>query len=160
MKKLSNKKKIVLFDIDYTLFNIDIFKKSDLKEYKNYDEVKNVLESLSKKLELGIFSEGEKDLQEKKLENTGIKKYFNENDIYILQSKSLNIKKIFKKYAGCFIILVDDKLTILSEVKILCPFVFTVWIKRGAYAKKQANIKGFIPDGEITNLNDLENIIQ
>jgi FMN phosphatase YigB (HAD superfamily) len=159
MKK-SNKRKIVFLDIDYTLFNTDIFKKSNLKEYKNYDEVKKVLESLSKKLDLGIFSEGEKNLQEKKLENTGIKKYFNKNDIYILQGKNLSIKKIFKKHEKGSIFLVDDKLPILSEVKALCSFVFTVWIKRGAYAKKQKSIKGFTPDAKIKDLSGLENIIK
>lgn len=159
MKKLLNNKKIVFFDIDYTLFNVGIFKKSNLKEYKNYNEVKKVLKSLSKKLDLGIFSEGEKDFQEKKLENTGIKEFFNKNNIYILHGKNLSIKKIFKKYEKNSIFLVDDKLTILSEVKTLCPFVFTVWIKRGTYAENEKNIEKFIPDVQIYELSDLENII-
>lgn len=159
MKKLLNNKKIIFFDIDYTLFNIDIFKKSNLKEYKNYNEVKKVLKSFSEKLDLGIFSEGEKDFQEKKLENTGIKEYFNKNDIYILQGKNLSIKKVFKKYEKNSVFLVDDKLTILSEVKTLCPFVFTVWIKRGAYAENEKSPKRFVPDLEIEKLTELENII-
>lgn len=160
MKKLLKNKKIVFFDIDYTLFDCDNFKNSNLKDYKNYDETGKVLKDLSKKNDLGIFSEGEKDLQEKKLEKTGIKKYFNRNNIYMLQGKSLSIKKIFKKYKNDSVFLIDDKLTILNEVKILCPFVFTVWVKRGIYAQKQESIKGFIPDAQVTDLNELKNIIK
>lgn len=159
MKKLLKNKKIVFFDIDYTLFNTDIFKKSNLKQYKNYNEVEKVLKNLSEKLDLGIFSEGEKDFQEKKLEKTGIRKYFNKNDVYILQGKNLNIKEVFKKYKEDSVFLVDDKLTILSEVKILCPFVFTVWLKRGVYAENEKNVKEFIPDAKIKELKALEDIV-
>jgi len=160
MKKLLKNKKIVFFDIDYTLFNVDIFKKSDLKRYENYQEVENVLKILSKKFSLGIFSEGEENFQREKLNKTGIEKYLDQGHIYIMQGKNLLIKKTFERYKENTIFLVDDKLTILSQVKSIYPNVFTIWVKRGEYAEKQESIKGFIPDVQVTDLNELRNIIQ
>jgi len=68
---------IVLFDIDYTLFNTDTFKDSGLTLYTLYPQVKKVLELLNTKYTLGILSEGDVGLQNRKLKETGIYQLFN-----------------------------------------------------------------------------------
>lgn len=65
-------KALVLFDIDYTIFDTNSFKKSGLTLYRLYPGVKNVLEKLNNTYTLGILSQGEKEFQIKKLQETGI----------------------------------------------------------------------------------------
>ena len=57
------KNKVVLLDIDYTLFDTKTFKESSLKKYALYDEISAVLKDLANVAELGIFSKGEDTFQ-------------------------------------------------------------------------------------------------
>lgn len=154
-----DKQKIILFDIDYTLFNTDIFKQSQLKTHSVYDEVHDVLKKLSKIAQFVIFSEGEINFQKTKLNKTDIKKYFNEQDIIISKSKVNKLRQILNRYSHGQIFFVDDKLSILFDAKKMLPDVFTIWVKRGIYAKNQKPIPGFKPDYEINNLKEIVSII-
>ena len=93
-----NKPKIVLFDIDYTLFNTDVFKQSQLKTHSVYDEVYGVLKELSKIAQLAIFSEGEINFQKNKLLKTGIQKHFLKDYTHIAEKKEEMLRKILQKY--------------------------------------------------------------
>lgn len=165
MMKLSNnlsvpkKQKIVLFDIDYTLFDTGIFKETQLTKHNIYEEVLHVLSDLSKKVILGIFSEGEIGFQKNKLKKTGIERFFLKEHIHIVIRKEENLKKILAKYKNNKLFLIDDKLTILYEAKTEFPYVFTIWVKRGEYAQKQKPIKDFVPDAIIGNLREVIPII-
>ena len=152
-------KKIVLFDIDYTLFDTDVFKKSELKKHSIYNEVEEVLKKVSEIADLGIFSQGVLDFQNNKLKKTDIRKYFKEGYIHIVEEKEPNLLEVLSKYKNHELFLVDDKLTVLYKAKMLMPSVFTVWIKRGIYAECQKPIKNFVPDAIITNLMELLSII-
>src|SRR3989344_1268237 len=154
-----DKSKVVLFDIDYTLFNTDVFKETQLKEHSVYDEVHGVLKNLSRVAELGIFSEGETDFQKTKLNNTDIKKYFKEKHVHIALNKKDQIRNILNKYSDKQLVLVDDKLTILYELKRVLPSIFTIWVKRGMYARNQKKISGFNPDATVNNLKEIVSII-
>lgn len=154
------KQKFILFDIDYTLFNTDVFKKTQLKKHSVYDEVENVLEALSKIAHLGIFSEGKVGLQKSKLQKTAIQKYFPEAQTHIVLEKGPSLKKILSQYQEFELFLIDDKLTILQEAKDYLPSIFTVWVKRGKYAQKQKEIFNFKPDATITDLKQLIKIIK
>ncbi len=156
----SSKKKIVLFDIDYTLFDTDILKQSNLKIHSLYKEVTNVLDQLSKKVNIGIFSEGEITLQKKKLIETEIEKYFYKEHVYIVEKKDQRSFELFKNYEHFNLFLVDDKLTVLYEIKKIYPYVFTIWVKRGKYANVQKPIKDFVPDAQLDNLEDLVSIVE
>jgi len=157
MKRLLSK--TVLFDIDYTLFNTDIFKQAQLKKHSVYSEVRNVLIQLSKIAKLGIFSEGDLNLQKTKLLKTDIHKYFSKEHIHIVPKKDEIIEKILQKYKNTTVFLVDDKLTILHQAKTIRPSLFTIWVKRGKYAKNQKPLKGFVPDAIIESLNELIPVI-
>lgn len=153
------KKKIVLFDIDYTLFDTDFFKKTNLRKHLVYDEVDDVLNRLSKIAKLGIFSEGELNLQKTKLLRTDIHKYFSKEHIHIVAKKDETLEGILRKYDDVMVFLVDDKLTILHQAKTIRPSLFTIWVKRGIYAKSQKPIKNFTPNAIIKNLKELIPIV-
>ena len=154
-----NNKPVVLFDIDFTLFDTASFKQSGLSRHKIYEEVIGVLENLKNIAILGIFSEGDLDFQNQKLIKTDIKKYFEELHTHIVLNKLDEIKKVFEKYRGNRIFLVDDKLTILNDLKKFMPSVFGIWVKRGWYADNQKEIQGFKPDAEVDTLQEIVKII-
>lgn len=153
------KQKIVLFDIDYTLFDTDSFKKTNLQKHSVYDEVYDVLNQVSKKARLGIFSEGELEFQKEKLTKTKIKQYFKQKHTHIVEEKDTKLAEILLRYKDNRLFLVDDKLTILYKAKKLMPSIFTIWIKRGIYAKSQKPIDNFSPDATIENLKQVVTII-
>ena len=155
--KLLNK--IVLFDIDYTLFNTAIFKASGLTQYSLYDEVKPVLVKLSKIAELGIFSKGEGEFQKAKLEMTGINNLFLNKDIHVFEDKDQNLKEVIKHYANWKIYLVDDKLEILQSAKQFNPLIFTIWVKRGPFAEDKTFLKKFSPDISVISLENIVAIV-
>ena len=157
MKSLN--KCVVLFDIDYTLFDTANFKQSRLLEHKIYQEVISVLDSLKKIAILGIFSEGDLKFQTQKLVKTDIKKYFKEMHTHIVLNKLNDIKRVFEKYKDNKIFLIDDKLSILNKLKKIMPLCFTIWVKRGWYAQNQKEIPGFKPDATVDNLREVVKII-
>lgn len=147
--------KIVLFDIDYTLFNTDIFKASDLKTHSIYEEVADVLEKLSDVALLGIFSEGKLQLQHAKLEKTKIDAFFVKEHMHIVEKKDISIGEMLKRYKNHVLYLVDDKLSVLHQASLLMPEVKTIWIKRGIYAKEQKPIENFTPHAIIYTLEEV-----
>lgn len=153
-------KPIVLFDIDYTLFDTAFFKKSKLSDHKIYEEVIGVLECLRKIATLGIFSEGNSDFQKTKLTKTGIEKYFEQKNTHIVLSKLDELRSILKIYEGAKTFFVDDKLSILFTAKKIFPESFVIWVKRGIYASNQKKIAGFKPDAEVKNLSEVARIVR
>lgn len=158
---MNKKKKIILFDIDYTIFDTDIFKKSLLVDYVLYEEVHEILLKLSKIASLGIFSEGDIVFQRKKLHETKIEKYFLEEHMHLVAHKNEVIEKILNKYENeGEIFLIDDKLTILFQAFKYHPEIYTVWVKRGIYATNQKPIPGYKPFLEVENLREIIPFIQ
>src|SRR3989344_9501397 len=129
-QKVLDKKPIVLFDIDYTLFDTEHFKKSLLTKHRIYEEVKDVLEKLSKIALLGIFSEGDLEFQRKKLDQTEIVDYFEKDNTHIVLNKLTEIRKVLQKYTDRETFFVDDKLNVLFDAKKIFPKVVTIWVKR------------------------------
>lgn len=154
-----NRKPIILFDIDYTLFDTAYFKNSGLKKHKIYEEVEDVLKELKRIAILGIFSEGDLKLQRKKLEKTGIEYYFKEDNTHIVLNKLIDLRYVLEKYKNRKVFFVDDKLNILCDAKKIFPEVVVIWVKRGVYAENQKNIPGFKPDAKITDLEKIVSII-
>lgn len=154
------KNKVVLFDIDYTLFDTHKFKESQLKDYNIYQEVMGVLMQLSNLANLGIFSKGETKFQKTKLERTGMMKFFKDYNIHIFDDKNANLINILGKYKDSNLFLVDDKLGVLYSAKKHMGQVFTIWVKRGPFAQNQREISGFKPDAEVKNLSEVVKIIK
>ena len=152
-------KPVILFDIDYTLFDTALFKDSRLLQHKVYEEVIGVLDDLNKIAILGIFSEGDIDFQRRKLKQTNIDKYFEKDHTHIVLKKIDDLKRILKSYEDRQIFFVDDKLNILFDAKKSFSDVFTIWVKRGPFAESQKPILGFRPDAEVKNLSEVVSII-
>ena len=146
---------IILFDIDYTLFDTAHFKSSGLSEFRLYDEVIPVLETLGRSHDLGIFSEGQEELQKAKLVQTMIDMHFKLDHRHIVVKKLDSLDSIFTSYASKEVSLVDDKLEILKEVNEKYPSIQTIWVKRGPYALKAPSLPGFAPDATVTTLKEL-----
>ena len=153
-------KKIVLFDIDYTLFDTKAFKKSQLKKCIAYDEVHEVLTELKKIAILGIFSEGEINLQRTKLRKSNLQKYFKEEHVHIVPDKLAEIKRVLDGYKNKQIFFVDDKLTILRDANTVLPSIFAIWLKRGIYAMNQKKIANFKPNAVVANLREVVRIVK
>lgn len=145
-------KKVILFDIDYTLFDTKTYKDSELKTFQLYDEVADALGELGSYAELGIFSEGEEAFQKAKLVETAIEERFHEKFVHVVAKKKDVIKEIAKRYSQTMFFLVDDRLEVLFHAKETDPTIYTIWIKRGPFAAAQEPIDGFSPDAEIEDL--------
>ncbi len=152
-------KPVILFDIDYTLFNTAQYKESNQELFSLYKEVYDVLSELSNTTILGIFSEGESEFQNRKLRKTKIDHFFSKEHIHIEHLKSGKIKALGEIYKNTPLYIIDDKLPFLLVMKNTIPQVKTIWIKRGLYAENQNTIPGFTPDAVIDNLSELIPII-
>lgn len=157
---MQSNKAVVLFDIDYTLFDTDAFKKSQLKKYIVYDEAHEVLTELKKIAILGIFSEGEINLQRMKLRKSNLQRYFKEEHIHIVPDKLAEIKRVLDGYRNKKIFFVDDKLTILRDANSILPSIFAIWLKRGIYAMNQKEIANFKPNAVVKNLSEVVKIVK
>ena len=84
------------FRVEKEILNDIFFKKSELYKKSLYPEIKTALGFLSKKANLGIFSEGGKKFQTAKITLSEIKDYFNKKIIFIKTPfKYFNIKVFF-----------------------------------------------------------------
>lgn len=153
-------KKLVLFDIDYTLFDTGVFKESLLTSYNLYEEVIDMLIRVGRIARLGIFSEGELDFQRTKLLKTDVIQHFLDENIHIVDSKDMMIREVLARYKDEDVYLIDDKLPILHAAKQIKNDIKTVWVKRGIYAENQKPIPGFKPNYVVMNLSDIARIVQ
>ncbi|HWY79499.1 MAG TPA: HAD family hydrolase [Candidatus Sulfotelmatobacter sp.] len=146
---------IVLLDLDDTLFNTEKFINSDLTVLELYDEVKDALIKLSQIATIGLLSQGETAFQEKKLRETNIDHYFLEENKHIVAYKLRIMEQVLSKYRGAKVYFIEDRLENLEAAKTADPSVFTVWMKRGRYAKVQSSHSKFIPDAVVTNMHEV-----
>jgi FMN phosphatase YigB (HAD superfamily) len=152
--------KIILLDIDNTLFNTVKLKASNLTHFELFEEVNETLEQLAKIATLGILSQGEIAFQNKKLEKTKIKEYFLSEHTHIAEYKIDVMKEILGKYKGkAKVYFVDDWIEMLRVAKKTDPSVFTIWMKRGEYADSQDE-SSFTPDAVIENLREVVPLIK
>lgn len=148
-------KKVVLFDIDYTLFDTDLFKESDLKNHSVYEEVLGVLVDLSTVATLGIFSEGNIELQKDKLLKTDMSKHFNQENVHIFEEKTKSISSVLEKYKGDQIFIVDDRPVILEKVKKQDPSIFTIFINREKRIWRRDESTDYQADAVIYSLTEI-----
>ncbi|MGE5042308.1 MAG: HAD family hydrolase [Candidatus Levyibacteriota bacterium] len=146
----------ILFDIDYTLFDTETFKKSNLTSYNLYPQTKKVLEQLKSSFRLGILSEGETDFQMKKLQETGILGLFDRAHIFIITNKIESLPGIMEHLKEEEVVFVEDKIRMLEKAKSLDPQLKTVWFKNGPFVEES----GFTPDHVIESLADLLRVLE
>src|SRR5687768_10060466 len=122
--------KIVLLDIDDTMFNTALHKATET--FKMYEEVHDALEELAQVASLGIFSQGEIAFQLKKLKETNIHNYFEEEHMHIVKDKLETIRTLLAKYKDKGnIYIVEDRLDVLQMAKQCGANIYTILMKRG-----------------------------
>jgi hypothetical protein len=147
------KSKIVLLDIDDTLFKTDLFYQSNFTRFEMYDEVHSALKELSKIAIIGIFSQGELAFQHRKLVETNILHYLVEEHIHIVENKIQTVENLLKTYKDSGkIFFIEDRLDILRLAKLSFPSLTAIWMKRGRYVEKQKEVTDYTPDYTIENL--------
>lgn len=152
-------KPLVLFDIDYTLFDTAKYKESHLTKFGTYEEIEKALIEVVKTADLGILSEGEYDFQTTKLLQTDILKHFDHDRVHIVLDKLAELPEILKQYKDRTLYLVDDKLTVLHAAKQIRPELVTIWIKRGPYAEEMQSVM-YNPDHEVETLEKIVDLIK
>lgn len=161
MTKQRSQRKIVLFDIDDTMFNTELLKNTALKQFEMYHDVHDALEELAHVASLGIFSQGEIAFQLKKLHETNVHHYFEEQHMFIVEDKLDVIQNLIKQYHGKGkIFIVEDRLDVLKMAKECHRDIYTIWMKRGRYVNKQRNPVQYTPDATVTNLHQAVPIIK
>ncbi len=136
----------IIFDYNRTIFDPD----TDT----TYLGVLDVLKRLSLKHELFLISRNE-PARKKRVEELNIKNYFQK--IIFVDEKSV---KIFKEIAGDTkkVVVIGD--SIRDEIKIGNQLgFFTIRLKKGKFATEVPRDKNEVAKLEITDINDLENII-
>lgn len=124
-----------------------------------YSETISVIEDVSKKAKVGIFSKGfSKRWQKTKL--IPFRHLLAGEHIHITINKYKTMPSLLQKYADTKLYIVDDALEVLYNAWKLKRDVYTIWVKRGMYAKKQKPIPGFTPYAQITDLRKVTKLIQ
>jgi FMN phosphatase YigB (HAD superfamily) len=143
-------KKIVFFDIDDVLFKTNVFINSGLKKYEAYKDAKKIIQKVKSLNNIAILSKGEQNLQFNKLKRTKLLELFQKENIFIVNDKGREAKKVFSEFKSNNIVLIDDRIDTLWEIKKDNPKVKTIWIKRGRHKNLTCNFK---PDYSVKNLN-------
>ena len=143
-----------LKEIEQFLFGKDFFKRGF------YPDVEVTVRTLKEMFRLGVFSQGDKKLQGAKINQSGFEDIYDKKLIYIIKPRKLDFLPSLKKlHTKDKVFLVEDKLSILHEVKKQMSSVFGIWVKRGWYAENQKEIPGFKPDAEVENLKEIVSIV-
>ncbi len=132
---------------------------ADFNEIECYPEVFEVLKELKGKVRLELISQGSFEQQNKKIDVSGIRGFFDEIFITGLGEKERYFSGLLKKgFSSGEILVVGDNIS--NEIKIGNKLGFvTVRLKKGIYANSKTRDKLESADYEIENLKDLFEII-
>jgi len=117
--------------------------------YPSYSDVKPTLKYLKQKgVRMGIFSEGTPGFQKNKLNNLNLKKYIDENLVFIAQSKRLD-DFIAKIPRGSYI--VDDNPEIINHL-IKYKHIKPIYLNRNSDKKCNFVFSGIVNIGSLDEL--------
>jgi hypothetical protein len=162
-------KPVFLFDIDHTLYNTELLKQSLPPDYRTtwqslnlpyaacvYPEVPERLRMLSKSFSLGVFSISDVDgFQDAKLEQGGIKEYF-DTELVFIQPEIASLIESIAETAPNVRYIIDDRLDKLAAVRDVYPHIALIHIKRGKYTDQEYE---FTPDHEVETLDEMMKIV-
>lgn len=112
------------FDADQKALDQVFWENDEIYKGAIYQDVSEALKKLSGKYTLGIFSQGNEELQRKKLDASGIKKYFKDEHIMISVRKlSDDAIELLPRDAT----LIDNKHDVVIALK---KFTNVIWLNR------------------------------
>lgn len=123
-----------------------------------YEEAEAVLRELSKdnNYSIGIFSAGPPEFQKAKIKF--LDQYFNQEHKHIFLLKKDAIVSVLQKYKDTKLYVLDDILSVLSQLKEANPSICTIWVKkRKPVTKEKSKYKA---DYEITDLREIIDIVK
>lgn len=152
-----DKKKIILIDFDYTLFDTDKFVKylqraPEIINFKDflYPDALEFINYASKIDEITLFSEGDENFQKAKIVGTGIGKLF-PGGVKILPSFT-KVQELLKISRNGNVVLIDDKPEVVdSALSMGCK---VIRVKRGKYEKDDTKTK---PNQTVGTLSEIIN---
>ncbi len=119
----------------------------DQSNFILFPESGAVLEKLAKTSILGLFSEGRQQWQKKKMELTGIARFFDPRYV-IVERRKMNEESIKKSPQGSTVI--DDKRVVIERLKQLRPDLYLIWFNR----ENEEKIEG------VTNIKSLKDLLK
>jgi len=138
---------------------IDVLEDQTLLDACIYSEVHDVFQSLAKQgVRIGIFSTGDKNLQQRKIYS--LREFLNQKDIHIYPLKDKEISKVLKLYKNEKITFVDDRMQVLEEIFQHDSSLSTILIKRKKPTRDHPASNGFQPAQKINSLKKLPNIVR
>lgn len=122
-----------------------------------YPDTLPALECLNKLGEVAILSDGDTDYQPRKIANAGLTRAVGgPSDVLVFIHKQCELRDVVKRLPGKHYVFVDDKETILAEIKEeLGDLATTVWVKQGHYASDPTQYRKPDPDLTIQHIGDL-----
>jgi phosphoglycolate phosphatase-like HAD superfamily hydrolase len=138
---------------------LDIFLDSDFIRSFLYKDVTRNLQRLKTDNSLGIFSQGQKNYQLKKIENSGIIRFFDQNNIYIFSRKEK--PEVIRALPRPSIV-IDDKKSVtdiingINAKKSGDSGITAIWLQRsgqGTQTEGKEQAKPSRQDGQIEQTN-------
>ncbi len=150
---------ILIFDLDDTLFPrlSDNYTEKDLKNISLYPFVEEILSN--KHIKHFLVTKGDFDFQNKKIDNLGIKSFFNrilvcQND----ENKKTCFQEIISNCMGEKVFVIGDRIN--SEIKWGNQLgLITVHFKRGKYKDLKPIDNYEVADYEFTSFEELKNLL-
>jgi len=123
-----------------------------------FDGVDELMEYVDPRGEIVILTEGDLVYQPMKIKNLGISKYLDE--LYVFENEGKNIPEIGQIYKGRRIIAVDDKITVLENIKRTIENSITIHFKHGLYKDINPTKPDFKADFVATSTYDISSFIR
>lgn len=121
---MKNSQTLILFDIDGTILH-------NTNPFYIYPESLSVIQQLSQKYQIGIFSQGFRQLKFLKLKIHRLWQYFNNANFYVSLNKMSLVQQIIKQHPTSQIIIVDNLSSIVDQLQAY-PQITAVLINRSS----------------------------
>ncbi|MBL7036498.1 hypothetical protein ISR94_01430 [Candidatus Microgenomates bacterium] len=137
---MNSQKKIILVDLDHTLYEVD--------SGNLYPDAIDFVKFAQKQNETYLFTEGDHNFQKNKIEKTGLDKIFGKN--IRIYDEFLKIENSKKEFSDKDVILIDDKPLVIDGA--ISLGWETIRIKRGRYKNKDSQLK---PNNTVKDLQTI-----
>lgn len=112
------------FNADSSLLDKVFWDEDEIYKKSLFEETEEILEKLSSKATLGIYSQGFEELQKRKLAASGIDKYFDKNYMFFERRKmSDDAISLLPREAT----VIEDKHDVVAKI---APYVSAIWLNR------------------------------
>ena len=134
---MSNSKKIILIDLDHTLYDVD--------NEVLYPDALDFIGYAKKYGEIYLFTEGDLKFQEEKIKRLQLDELFGDN--ILLHKEYEKMDGVKNKFSSKDVILIDDRADVIDKAIVLGWR--TIKVKRGRHQSEECNL---LPDYAVNSL--------